>query len=91
MKTLKHPEVIGPLKQSWDPDSGSPREEAMLFNATLCAHTKGDKVHVLLPIFIFWYKLGGIQASILYIHLLVLFCLVCLLLFIKHRLSNYNV
>lgn len=34
-KILKHREVIGPLKQSWDPDSGSPREEATLFNATL--------------------------------------------------------
>ena len=91
MKILKHREVIGPLKQSWDPDSGSPREEATLFNATLCAHTKDDKAHVLFPVFIFCYDLGGIQASILYIHWLVLFCFACLLLFIKHRLSNYNV
>ena len=49
MKILKHREVIGPLKQSWDPDSGSPREEATLFNATLCAHTKDDKAHVRVP------------------------------------------
>ena len=41
-------------------------------------------------LFIFCYSLRGIQASILYLHLLAPFWFVCLLLFVKHSFSNYN-
>lgn len=53
--------------------------ELRLFIAILCAQTRGDRVVFSSGLFIFCYSLGGIQALILYLHLLILFCFVCCL------------